>query len=395
MVGPEPIMPTAVELIDQPGQLAALLTEARRADRVALDIESNGLFAYRPRICTLQLAWDRGDGEMRVRVIDALALEPGQLEPLLSSATPIKVLHDLAFDARLLNGQGIMLRGVHDTAVAAAYLGKAATGLASLLSSELGVSMDKTMQVSDWGRRPLEQGALRYLAEDVEHLLALDDLLWARVREVGIEPEVQTECDYRLAAAYQTERAQPPPFARVKGIEKLDDVGKSVLKHAAEVRERMAEQAAVPPFKIAPDAVLIEIAERRPTSVKGLRTLGPRHRDLSDAVTEALLEAVVQGLADGELKTEDATWLEHPPFDRDQAEARKRREKLLSSWREAEAKRRRVSDQVVLPGHCLRRLAAGECKSAAQIAALEGFGLARTNRYAAQLVRLLKEDAAK
>src|SRR5262252_4147601 len=112
------------------------------APRVAFDLESNGLFVYKATICTVQLGTE---GE--VFVVDALAAPLEPLRDLLSDKGPIKVVHDVAFDARML--------------------------------AELGVAVDKTLQSHDWGKRPFDAAALTYLATDVLHLDALDDALWA------------------------------------------------------------------------------------------------------------------------------------------------------------------------------------------------------------------------
>ena len=60
-------------------------------------------------------------------------------------------------------------------------LGRTATGLASLLGSELGIAVDKKLQHHDWTERPIQSHHLRYLADDVVYLEALADKLWNEV----------------------------------------------------------------------------------------------------------------------------------------------------------------------------------------------------------------------
>ena len=50
-------------------------------------------------------------------------------------------------------------------------------GLAMVCERELGVSLDKGEQTSNWSRRPLDADQLRYAALDAEVLLALFDRL--------------------------------------------------------------------------------------------------------------------------------------------------------------------------------------------------------------------------
>src|ERR1019366_9911036 len=125
--------------------------------RLAIDLEASGMFTYRARICTVQLAWQSA---AHLAVVDALAVSVAGLREVLSVDGPTKIVHDVAFDARLLAEVGVELGNVHDTAIAAHMLGRAATGLASLLASELGVQIAKGMQHHDWRLRPLDAGML-------------------------------------------------------------------------------------------------------------------------------------------------------------------------------------------------------------------------------------------
>ncbi len=170
---------TSGEVIATEAELARLLREAAAAPRLAVDVEASGMFAYRARPCTLQFAWS---GAASIAVVDALSVSVALLVVLLGETGPVKIVHDVAFDARLLAEQHVILGNVHDTAIAAHMLGRNATGLASLLGSELGLHIDKTMQHHDWRKRPLDDGMLHYLTEDVAHLEALESKL-GRARE--------------------------------------------------------------------------------------------------------------------------------------------------------------------------------------------------------------------
>lgn len=116
----------------------------------------------------------------RTYVIDPMAtlsLEP--LRPLLGSDGPIKVIHNAAFERRILFDAGFELGNVFDTLVAAR--GNAGShggnGLAEVCERFLGRSLDKSLQLSDWSRRPLSREQLDYAAADAEVLLDLYDAL--------------------------------------------------------------------------------------------------------------------------------------------------------------------------------------------------------------------------
>ena len=106
---------------------------AARTDAIALDVESNGLFAYRARLCTVQLALEEGDAHRRRR--HRRARRQRRAARRRSSARragqgpPRSDLRRAPPRTRPASRS----RGVRDTSVAARLLGYQATGLASLL----------------------------------------------------------------------------------------------------------------------------------------------------------------------------------------------------------------------------------------------------------------------
>ncbi|CAN5876532.1 hypothetical protein BH11MYX4_BH11MYX4_70010 [soil metagenome] len=173
-------------LITREDELAEVAHRLARSPRVAFDLESNGMHAYRATACIIQLACE---GE--VIVVDSLATSLAPLGELLSSPHTEKIVHDVAFDARILAEAGVRLANARDTSIAARMLTRPATGLAALLESELGVHIDKKMQQHDWAERPLTAAMVTYLAGDVIHLSALADRLFGEVVERGIADEVE------------------------------------------------------------------------------------------------------------------------------------------------------------------------------------------------------------
>lgn len=376
-------------LIDRPQDLASVVERAARASVVALDVEGNGLFAYRARLCTVQLAW-REREHVQVAVVDTLSVSPTPLAHLLGEDGPPKLLHDLTFDARMLLEAGIRLGKVRDTSVAAKMLGRKATGLASLLASELGITVEKELQQHDWSRRPLGERELGYLAADVYWLEALEERLARQVEALGIRDEVETECAYKLETSLAPSLDKRPAYLRIRGADTLSPLELAVLRRVVEAREEIASKWDVPPFKIASNDFLLELARRRPASRRDLRSLrGMNGRVMS--VADTLLSAVKQGIDDGEVPENER--FVRPRLDRAAIAERRERESRLLSWRRAEAARRGVDEQVVLPGHCLQAIAAGGAFDEASIAQIPGLGKVRADRYAKTLAALARGDA--
>jgi ribonuclease D len=383
-------------LVQDADAFHAVIEQARHASTLAVDVEANGLFAYRPRLCTVQLAWEEGE-RTKIAVIDTLRVDAAPLAPLFAAEAPIKVLHDLTFDARLLHESGAPLHHVRDTSVAARLLGAKATGLAAVLANELGIILDKHYQRHDWSRRPLEPAQLTYLSNDVAFLLQLDRAIMARVVARDIAAEVEAECGYKLVSALAPPRDQRPAYARIKGVQRLDPVARAVLMHLAMAREEIAETINVPPFKVITNDVLLELALMRPRSVSDLSRIRGAVSGRAGRYAARWLNAIVVGVKAGDIPASDRTLFEPPIFDRSAVAKRRHIESKITAFRRDEALRRGVDEQVVLPGHCVQDLAAVLATMAprdpeimTRIASVAGIGTKRAEQYGSALAALIE-----
>jgi ribonuclease D len=375
-------------LITREDELERAAERLARSPRVAFDLESNGMHAYRATACIIQL-----ECEGEIYIVDSLATSLAPLGALLASPDTEKIVHDVAFDARILAEAGVFLANARDTSLAARMLTRPATGLASLLESELGVHIDKKMQQHDWGERPLTAAMVTYLAGDVVHLSELADRLFAEVRERGIADEVEEETRYRLAQAINGAGVVDarPPYVRLKGIDKVAPAELPILRHLANIREQLAAELDVPPYKVLAPDVLFEIARAKPENLDALAKIrgamgGRRARSIADV----LLDAVAAGLEDGAIPDEDRVWFEKPRMPGAVLRARRAREQRLSKWRKEEAKARGVDEQVILPGHCLQDLADLDEPTLDAVAAIPGIGAFRVARHGEALVAALR-----
>lgn len=382
-----------VLLVTREDELRSVVARLSRASRIAIDIESNGLFRYKASLCTMQLATTD-----EVIVVDTLTAPLAPLADVLGPGGPRKIVHDVAFDARILAEANLRLANVLDTSLAARMLGRTATGLASLLASELGLSMDKKLQHHDWTQRPLQREHLRYLADDVLHLEALAERLWNEVGTRGIGDEVEEETRYRLAQAeVSAGTVDPrPPYIRLKGIDRVPKEELPILRRLAELREDKARKLDVPPYKVIGPDVLFAIARAKPKSMADLaRIKGATGGHRARSLAPSMLEAVAAGIADqGAIPDEERAMLDRPRLAGAIIRARRAREGRLTSWRKAEAKKRGVDEQVVLPGHCLQDLAdLPDDATLEAIAAVPGLGAFRVERDGAAIQAALSASA--
>jgi ribonuclease D len=99
------------------------------------------------------------------------------LDRLLVAPTVTKLIHNAQFESQVLGQYGLSIEPVVDTM----HLSRNARGhdasgghsLAAVCQRELGVTVCKKQQTSDWTRRPLDVAQIAYAALDAEVLLQL------------------------------------------------------------------------------------------------------------------------------------------------------------------------------------------------------------------------------
>lgn len=372
-------------------ELAELADRLMAAERVALDLEGDGLFRYRSRLCTLQLKLDD-----EVVLVDTLAAwDPELMAAALGPGGPLKIIHDAAFDARLLFAHGVQLGNVFDTALAARYLAAPATGLSALVQAHCGVEIDKGKQQADWGRRPLEDADLAYLRGDVEFLFTLHDGLREELATAAIEAEYAAEVDYMLAQALLPPRGPSEPWMRIKGHRELRPAQRAVLRETARVREAAAEKQDVPLFRIMHDRVLLSVAERCPRSRGALKRIRGAADGRATSLVDDMLQAIERGLSAGVVPDDETTEAYPRAPAATERKEKRQRQKALTAWRKTTAEARGVDPQIVLPGHCLQDLVAMCPGALPELAEVAGLGDVRVQRDGVAILEVLAQTGEK
>jgi len=175
-----------------------MLTTARRAPVVGIDTETTGLDALTDRLRLIQIA--TADA---VYMLDACALDPRLIAPLLQGDGPLLVGHNLKFDLRFLDSAGIPRPRGHrlfDTMLGAQLLGAGAGpsvryGLKDVAERALSLTISKDEQRSDWSGT-LRPEQLAYAARDAAILPALAERLRGDIDSAGL----QRVCDIEMRA---------------------------------------------------------------------------------------------------------------------------------------------------------------------------------------------------
>ncbi|HEX6480873.1 MAG TPA: ribonuclease D [Ktedonobacteraceae bacterium] len=164
--------------VDRPEQLLAAVNALQQSPVVAVDAEFTQLrtrtqtdaFTTSQRLALLQLAIDG-----KCFVVDALRLN--DLSPLnivLENPGIIILLHGAGADLRVMAERGLNVAHYFDLEAASrSIFGQHESSLAAMLQRAFHVRLDKSLQRTDWTRRPLPSAMIAYAARDAEMTLAL------------------------------------------------------------------------------------------------------------------------------------------------------------------------------------------------------------------------------
>jgi ribonuclease D len=268
--------------------LREVAESARLAGRIALDTEFMGEGRYRTLLCLIQLAvavgvdvsehspehTERAHGE-RIEIVDPLEqqLQGEPLAELLADPRIEVVVHAGRQDIALLRrALGCEVRSVFDTQVAAGFLGMPAQcSYETLLAEILDVRLAKSASFTRWDARPLSAEQLSYAREDVVHLTALAAELERRLDALGRLQWAREECEFLERVS--DERDIDAIFARLPRVRGMSVASQGVARELVAWRERTAAERDRPVQSVLGDAPLVEIAKRKPASLRKLEEI--------------------------------------------------------------------------------------------------------------------------
>src|SRR5438046_5567042 len=184
------------EVIASASQLAELLPQFEKVDRVAVDTEADSLHCYREKLCLLQVSLPGRD-----YVVDPLA--GVDLAPLCAALERKEiVLHGADFDLRLLRrGLNFTAQRLFDTMIAARLLGIREFSLAALVERYFDVQLGKGSQKANWARRPLPARMLEYALNDTHYLLFLAERLESQLKQCDRIDWLRQSCQRAIEQA--------------------------------------------------------------------------------------------------------------------------------------------------------------------------------------------------
>jgi ribonuclease D len=360
------------------------LTSIATTRVIAIDTEGASFHRFVDRIYLLQLST-----ESQHAILDPLRVgSPPQLGALLESRDVEIVFHDADYDLRLLHQDyGWQVTNIFDTRVAAQLLGIRTFGLAALLDSYFGVKLDKRHQRADWSMRPLTPDMLDYAAQDTMHLLELRQRLRDALEEKGRWHWAQEEFA-RLEGTQWDEQAADSAFLKLKGAR---DLSRRDLAHLRELvlwRNDVARELDRSTFRVVTNEVLLDLAQRAPSTAEELRGVRGLSRSVVDRRADDLLAAITRGRAvpENELPRfpRSPRWERDPHFDE--------RVSRLKHVRDAVAAELGLDPGVLCPRERLEAIARSRPRTLEELAVLPELRRWQVEVMGESLVRALREE---
>jgi len=178
------------EVVTSPEHAAACVQELMKTDVLGLDTETTGLKPRTDRLRLVQIGTQE-----KVFVFDLFALPAGVFSELFAQQGVTWIGHNLKFDLGFLHAAGCALEGpLFDTMVASQLVHASALKkkearkkhrLADVVSRELGQTLPKEEQASDWGET-LTPEQLDYAARDARVLLPLYERFQQLLRDAKL-----------------------------------------------------------------------------------------------------------------------------------------------------------------------------------------------------------------
>ncbi len=231
--------------------------EQREVKIIALDIEGEyNLHHYGEHLCLVQI-FDREN----CIIIDPQTVSDNLIQKLFENTGILKIMYDCSTDRTLMYRKyGINIKSVLDLYPAAELLGYEKKGLGSVLNRHFShESKSKNRyQKYNWMKRPVDQGALDYAAEDVLYLFDLKEKMIQELISADLLDEYILK---NIEAQTRPVLLDPVPGILRKGrYKKLPSKSKKLFLQLYEKREMYAEKLDLPPNSVVSNNDLFSLA---------------------------------------------------------------------------------------------------------------------------------------
>ena len=365
------------KLITRPDELRNLVDRLSREKIIAVDTESNSLYAYQEQVCLIQFSTLQEDILVDPLVLDDLS----PLGPLFADPAIEIVFHAAEYDVICLKRDyGFTFENLFDTMLAARIMGWEEIGLGSILRDQFDVHLEKRHQQANWGKRPLPDNLLAYAQLDTHFLTPLRHRLKAELKSVNRWQLAWEDFNRLRNVNGRNHENISEPCWRIGGAYDLTGQQAAVLKELCRYRDQVAKSINRPLFKVIKDRTLLAIAVAAPADLDELRHLPGMSPRQVQRHGRALLRAVNRGLRS------DPQFPPRSPRPNDQFVTRL---EALRQWRKRKAHEMGVNSDVVLPRDLLYAVAGQNPRSKAELAEILNEVPWRMDRFGEQILERL------
>lgn len=369
-------------LVDSAVAFAEMLNDVRGEPIVAIDTESDSLYRYYHKVCLVQISTARVDYLVDpLRIPDIAPLGLIFVDPGVE-----KVFHAAENDILLLQRDfGFRVVAVFDTMLAARILGKPKVSLAGLLDERYGIELDKRMQLTDWGHRPLTPKQLSYARLDTHFLLPLRGMLETELRDAGRWREAQEAFAALLHVSYVEKPFDPEGFWRNREARNLSPMELAALKELYLWRDQQSRSWNRPPFKVLSDEMLVRLSREQPRQPADLPFDARQAREFGPAILAAIARAQTAPVPAPPVRPQNGDGRPDP--------ATLNRYDRLREWRTRRASERGVEADVVLTNQVLMSIARAAPVNLSQLSALGVMGAWKLEEYGPELLHALVTES--
>jgi ribonuclease D len=331
------------EWICRQQQLDDMAARLAKEETIAVDTESNSLFAYQEQVCLVQFSTHSKD-----YLVDGLAaLDLASLGDIFSSPQIEKVFHAAEYDLICLKRDyGFNFNCLFDTMHAARILGIDKLSLANLLETFFGLQLSKRFQKANWGKRPLPADMVEYARTDTHYLIPLRGKLYGMLSELNLLPLAQE--DFQRLCAVQPNYIDVPLYASVSGYHDLEPQTLAILNALCRYRDNQARKLNRPLFKVIGDKALLALVQAMPSTRSELMQVEALSRRLAERHADGLLEAIRTGKQEKPITIERH---KRPP------QSYLNRLEALRIWRKRAGQKMQVQSDIILPRDILEAIA--------------------------------------
>ena len=370
---------TPATYIETSQALEDLVLALSGEEQIAVDTESNNMYAYHGQVCLIQVSTRNHD-----YIIDPLKIDDISIfGELLCDEKIEKIFHAAEYDLICMKRDfSFEVRNLFDTMFAARLVGAKKFGLGDILMQYFDVEVDKRHQLDNWGKRPLPKDSLLYAQMDTHYLHELRDILHDELYELDRLDEAQEVFQDVLRIEIKPRDFDPNGFWKIGKPHSLNRRQMALLKELYILREELAEEEDQPPFKVLSNKALVNMAREKPQNYRSLKEIKGLGQKPIRRYADEIIEAIEKGRSSKVPK--------QPPRD-DPDPIIADRYIALHAWRKNCGIKRDLDSSLILAKQTLWDLAYQMPSSLEELAQIEGFGQWRLENYGEDILAVIEK----